>query len=190
MVTHWTASPPTEAATIRKVLRLLSILMAACFFFAAGWDAPAATPKKKPAAKSASKSKSVRPSSRTKARRGTPTRRYSRATRGRGRGPAPVQARRYRGQQAPSRERYVEIQNALITRGFLTGEPSGTWDSASIDAMKRFQEGQNLPPNGKLTSLSIIALGLGPKRNTLPGSASAVTPPAAVEPPPSPVQQP
>jgi hypothetical protein len=36
--------------------------------------------------------------------------------------------------------------------------------------LKRFQKDQNLPPNGRITALSLIALGLGPKRN-----AGAVT---------------
>ncbi|MBM3753559.1 MAG: peptidoglycan-binding protein [Acidobacteria bacterium] len=86
--------------------------------------------------------------------------------RSRGRGPQPVPQRRYRGQQTPSQERFNEIQQALVARGFLTTPPTGVWDKDSIDAMKRFQAEQNLPPNGKVTSLSLIALGLGPKRNT------------------------
>jgi len=86
--------------------------------------------------------------------------------RSRGRGPQPVAPRRYRGQQAPSQERFNEIQQALVARGFLTTPPTGVWDKDSVDAMKRFQAEQNLPPTGKVTSLSLIALGLGPKRNT------------------------
>ena len=34
-----------------------------------------------------------------------------------------------------------------------------------MEAMKRFQKDQNLEPSGKLTSLSLIALGLGPKQD-------------------------
>jgi hypothetical protein len=33
-----------------------------------------------------------------------------------------------------------------------------------VEALKRFQADQNLTPDGKLGSLSLIALGLGPKR--------------------------
>jgi murein L,D-transpeptidase YcbB/YkuD len=33
-----------------------------------------------------------------------------------------------------------------------------------VDALKRFQSEQNLTPDGKIGSLSLIALGLGPKR--------------------------
>lgn len=67
-------------------------------------------------------------------------------------------------QQAPTPERYKEIQQALIAKGYLRGEASGQWDTESTDALKRFQADQNLTPDGKLSSLSLIALGLGPKR--------------------------
>lgn len=69
-------------------------------------------------------------------------------------------------QQAPTPERYKEIQQALAAKGYLHGEASGTWDADSADALKRFQADQNLTPDGKINSLSLIALGLGPKRLT------------------------
>jgi hypothetical protein len=79
-------------------------------------------------------------------------------------------------QQAPTPERYKEIQTALASKGYLSGEPSGKWDTDSGEALKRFQADQNLTPDGKLNSLSLIALGLGPKRLT----AQAHTPTAPV----------
>ncbi|HXA51346.1 MAG TPA: peptidoglycan-binding protein [Candidatus Acidoferrum sp.] len=70
-------------------------------------------------------------------------------------------------QMAPSPERYHEIQDALVARGFLTSEQAtGGWNDASVDALKRFQAQQNLESSGKINSLSLIALGLGPKRET------------------------
>jgi peptidoglycan hydrolase-like protein with peptidoglycan-binding domain len=63
----------------------------------------------------------------------------------------------------PTPERYKEIQQALAKRGYLHGEASGKWDQESVDALRRFQHDQNLEPSGKLNSLSLIALGLGPK---------------------------
>jgi hypothetical protein len=70
-------------------------------------------------------------------------------------------------QIAPSPERYREIQDALVARGFLSAEQAnGTWNNESVDALKRFQEQQNLESTGKINSLSLIALGLGPKRET------------------------
>ena len=42
----------------------------------------------------------------------------------------------------------------------------------SVDAMKRFQADQKISSSGKINSLSLIALGLGPKRE-----AAIVVPP-------------
>jgi hypothetical protein len=70
-------------------------------------------------------------------------------------------------QMAPSQERYQEIQSALVARGFLNSEDAtGNWNQTSIDALKRFQAQQNLESSGKINSLSLIALGLGPKHET------------------------
>lgn len=150
----------------------------------------AATPKKKPVAKApVTRSTGARkaPVKKATARRYTPpARRTGRTTyvrgRARGRSPQPVVARRYYGQQAPTTDRYIEIQQALVTRGFLQTTPTGTWDAATIDALKRFQEEQNLPPTGKITSLSLIALGLGPKRNPLTANVAPPAPPVPVQP--------
>ena len=67
----------------------------------------------------------------------------------------------------PAPERYQEIQLALASRGYLKPEDvSGGWDQNSMDALKKFQTAQNLDASGKINSLSLIALGLGPKRDT------------------------
>lgn len=65
----------------------------------------------------------------------------------------------------PTPERYREIQQALIDRGFLEGEPTGKWDEKSIAAWKRFEESENLPVDGKLDSKALIAIGLAPNRD-------------------------
>jgi len=80
-------------------------------------------------------------------------------------------------QQAPTPERYREIQQALVSKGYLKSEPNGEWNQDSQDALKRFQAEQNLTPDGKLNSLSLIALGLGPKRLTAQHTPSASAPP-------------
>jgi hypothetical protein len=74
-------------------------------------------------------------------------------------------------QSQPTPERYREIQSALASKGYLQGEPTGQWDQSSLEALRRFQQDQNLEPSGKLDSLSLIALGLGPKHES---SASSV----------------
>ena len=78
-------------------------------------------------------------------------------------------------QQAPTPERYKEIQQALASKGYLHSEPNGKWDAESADALKRFQTEQNLTPDGKISSLSLIALGLGPKRLTAQSRTAAPT---------------
>ena len=75
--------------------------------------------------------------------------------------PAPV---RYSAQNEPTADRYREIQQALKQKGYLQGDPTGKWDPSSAEALRRFQQDQNLEASGKLDSLSLIALGLGPKR--------------------------
>jgi hypothetical protein len=75
---------------------------------------------------------------------------------------APAQTWRSR-QLAPTPDRYKEIQQALIAKGYLAGEPTGQWDGSSADALRRFQKEQNLEATGKIDSLSLIALGLGPR---------------------------
>lgn len=67
-------------------------------------------------------------------------------------------------QREPDAERYKEIQQSLANKGYFTGPVNGTWGSESVEALKRFQRDQHIDDDGKLGSLSLIALGLGPKR--------------------------
>ena len=70
-------------------------------------------------------------------------------------------------QMAPAPERYQEIQQALVSKGYLQPEQAnGVWDQNSSDALKRFQSEQKLQGTGKIDSLSLIALGLGPKHDS------------------------
>ena len=65
-----------------------------------------------------------------------------------------------------------------MAKGFLGSEAaSGQWGPDSVDALKRFQTAQNLEPTGKIDSLSLIAMGLGPKHDA---------PVKPADPPPSP----
>jgi Putative peptidoglycan binding domain len=67
-------------------------------------------------------------------------------------------------QAVPSSDRYKEIQGALVTKGYLKTPATGVWDQDSQDATRRFQADQNLDATGKLTSRTLISLGLGPKQ--------------------------
>ncbi len=67
-------------------------------------------------------------------------------------------------QRAPTRDRYKEIQRALAKRGYDPGPIDGRWGSRTSAALKRFEKDNNLPADGKLDSLVLITLGLGPRR--------------------------
>jgi len=78
-------------------------------------------------------------------------------------------------QQQPEPGRIREIQLALTEHGYPV-ETNGVWDASTVEALKRFQADQNienLSGRGKLDSLTLIALGLGPKRETPAGSSEA-----------------
>ncbi len=81
--------------------------------------------------------------------------------------------RRYAAPAAPHSDRITLVQQALIERGHLSGEPTGRWDAASIEALKKFEATQNAKPDGKLDSKMLILLGLGPRYDAnlaLPGA--------------------
>ena len=91
----------------------------------------------------------------------------------------------YVGQGTPTPERYAEIQKALAAKGYFDGDPNGIWDSKSIESLKRFEQDQNITPDGKLDSLSLIALGLGPSRG-VPGQQQHTEPIGPAPPPTEP----
>ncbi|HZU24331.1 MAG TPA: peptidoglycan-binding domain-containing protein [Bryobacteraceae bacterium] len=82
-------------------------------------------------------------------------------------------------QAAPTPDRYREIQQALADKGYYKGPVTGEWNADSVDALRRFQNDHNLDGDGKLTSKSLILMGLGSKHEPV----AAATPPAG-----SPVQ--
>ena len=147
------------------------MLVALCL---AGLAAAKTKPVTKPAHKAATKAKSHAPQ--TSTHRSAVVKGKRAVSAGRGKGSPhvrQVRGKARRGGQAapprrvvqasPSSDRYREIQQALVAKGYLKSEPNGVWDQNSLDAMKRFQEDQKLPSTGRLNSLSLIALGLGPK---------------------------
>src|SRR5467141_2075357 len=69
--------------------------------------------------------------------------------------------RRERGQKAPTPDRISEIQQALAKDGSFKGTPNGKWDSATMEATRKFQEAHGLSPTGKLDAKTLQQLGLG-----------------------------
>ena len=60
-------------------------------------------------------------------------------------------------------DRATQIQSALIKQGYLTGEPTGTWDANSIAAMQKLQGDNGWQTKITPDSRALIKLGLGPQ---------------------------
>lgn len=136
---------------------------------------PKKTAAKKPAAKTAAANKTAPKTASTK----TASTKKGRSSKKPVRTAAAGRSR----QMAPTPERYRDIQQALVDRGYLKSEPNGIWDAQSADALRQFQIDQKLSPTGKISSASLIGLGLGPKNEQTDPSATA---PKTAEPPPPP----
>jgi hypothetical protein len=143
------------------------------------WAAPAQKPKTSSSAKkktttkaASSKSAKATGSSKTTGKKTTAAKKTT---------PAKQTASRFRrsSQREPDSSRYIEIQQSLATKGYFAGSVNGAWGADSVEALKRFQRDQNIGDDGKLGSLSLIALGLGPKR----GASDAENPAGALPPP-------
>jgi peptidoglycan hydrolase-like protein with peptidoglycan-binding domain len=128
---------------------------------ALAWPSTTTTHKSKPKSHATGSLASKKPANAKSAKTKSAKTKSSKSTKHRA-----SQSARRSTQQAPTADRYKEIQQALASKGYLHGEPSGKWDADSADALKHFQTDQNLSPDGKINSLSLIALGLGPKRLT------------------------
>lgn len=59
-------------------------------------------------------------------------------------------------------ERATEIQTALIKQGYMTGEPTGTWDAQSVAAMQKLQADHGWQTKITPDARALIKLGLGP----------------------------
>jgi hypothetical protein len=68
-----------------------------------------------------------------------------------------------KGQRQIDSARATEIQQALIKANYMSGSPSGNWDSASQDAMKKFQADNGWQTKIMPDSRALIKLGLGPQ---------------------------
>jgi peptidoglycan hydrolase-like protein with peptidoglycan-binding domain len=79
-----------------------------------------------------------------------------------------------KGQAAPTPDRINEIQAALAKNGAYDGTPSGKWDDATADAVRKFQSSHGLNPSGKLDAPTLQKLGLGSDT----AGVAAPTPPA------------
>jgi len=85
-----------------------------------------------------------------------------------------------KGQAAPTPDRIREIQTALQKDGSYQGEPTGKWDAATMDAMKKYQDKIGVSSTGKIDAVSLNKLGLGSetagKGAPVPAASSSATP--------------
>jgi peptidoglycan hydrolase-like protein with peptidoglycan-binding domain len=150
--------PRLEFLLKKKIwIEILTVLFSGALLFAATSATPPVVPKKV-----APKKKAIPANKPISTAKKTPTTSKRRATTTR----KPAVASWRATQRTPTPDRYKEIQQALASKGYLeSGTPTGVWDNSSVEALKKFQADQNLEPSGKLDSLSLIGLGLGPKHD-------------------------
>jgi hypothetical protein len=85
-----------------------------------------------------------------------------------------------KGQAVPTPDRIKEIQSALQKDGSYEGEPTGKWDAATTDAMRKYQDKIGVTPTGKIDAVSLNKLGLGSdtagKGAPVPAASSSALP--------------
>ncbi|HYM77715.1 MAG TPA: peptidoglycan-binding domain-containing protein [Candidatus Dormibacteraeota bacterium] len=159
MVSGWTG---TRKARLGAVCALLL----GCVFASAQDSSSAATEStsaKKPGSTSASTSSTSGAKSRSKSHKASSGKRSRR------------KSARLRGQQKIDSERAQAIQEALIREHYLKGEPTGTWNQASEDAMRKYQADHGWQSKTVPDSRALISLGLGPSKDHLLNPESAMT---------------
>ena len=89
------------------------------------------------------------------------------------------------GQRAIDSERATQIQTALIGKKYLSGAPTGQWDTQTQAAMQKYQSDHGWQTRLMPDSRALISLGLGPDQPagmTAPTQASSAAAAAQVEP--------
>jgi hypothetical protein len=152
----------------RAVLCATSALFLTCLFVsvASAQQNTDSTADKKPAAKASSTTHHTTTKSSTSSSSQTATGKKSSRRR---------KSTKLKGQQKIDPERARSIQEALIREHYLTGEPSGTWNQTSEDAMRKYQADHGWQSKTVPDSRALISLGLGPNHDHLLNPESAMT---------------
>ena len=82
-----------------------------------------------------------------------------------------------KGQHGISSERAREIQEALIRQHYLDGEATGTWDTRTQEACRRYQADNGWQSKVLPDSRLLIKLGLGPDHSHVLNPETAATSP-------------
>ena len=77
-----------------------------------------------------------------------------------------LKSRKQRGQQSIDPQRVTQIQQALISKHYLTGDPTGKWDATTVAAMQKFQSDNGWQTKLAPDSRALMKLGLGPDYST------------------------
>lgn len=72
----------------------------------------------------------------------------------------PIYAGPQKGQIIPDQKRVIQIQSALIERGFLFGMPSGKWDNETKEILKKIAKDHNWQTRHLPDARVLIILGL------------------------------
>jgi hypothetical protein len=91
-----------------------------------------------------------------------------------------------KGQRGIDPERAREIQTALIKQHYMSGDPSGQWDTETEAAMQKYQADHGWQTKLTPDSRALIALGLGPDHTGTPVSATAASGSTSPAPAPAP----
>jgi peptidoglycan hydrolase-like protein with peptidoglycan-binding domain len=82
---------------------------------------------------------------------------------------------KFQSQRAMDDDRAAQIQTALIRAGYLSGSPTGHWDSESEAAMQKLQGDNGWQTKIVPDSRALIKLGLGPSATPATPSNSPVS---------------
>ena len=164
------------SGTIRK-----SQLSAACALAlgcalivpASAQDASTAAPNKPSTAKKSASTSTAKPH--TSSTRSSTNSAGTKKTSSKSSGKRSSRRKRVRGQQNIDSDRARSIQEALIREHYLNGQPTGTWNQASEDAMRKFQADHGWQSKTVPDSRALISLGLGPSKDHLLNPESAMT---------------
>lgn len=148
------------------------VLTCALFSVASARQSSESASDKKPAAKSATKTSSTIHHTTTKSPASSHASSHTASGKKSSRR---KKSTKLKGQQKIDPDRARSIQEALIREHYLTGEPSGTWNQQSEDAMRKYQADHGWQSKTVPDSRALISLGLGPNHDHLLNPDSAMT---------------
>jgi hypothetical protein len=76
--------------------------------------------------------------------------------------PAAASGKKHRrGQQQPDPQRVLQIQQALLDRGYISFQPNGAWDEATLAPLRKIADDRGWQTTNVPDARVLILLGLG-----------------------------